>query len=419
MKKKLIPFALLFSYLLPLVGCAGSKTCTITFDPNNGEETFSITVNKGDLIPEPENPEKTAYTFKSWKCNNIKWAFKYETVKEDITLKAFYVPIEYSLDYETNGGILYDYMTSYTTETKENPVDAKKPGYINDYFVDQDGNKLTTLEGSYGDKKLSLHWTLDSENFIEFGSAPGSIVVDDSLISEIEQQIPDSTYVGDIEYNGKKYNRRRNQQWSRIIGTKHVAAGEYCIFNYEPIVWFKVATFDAYKSIYFSVYSLKYFNITNSQTPYDQHIIRAYLNGEFINQYFTEAEKQQLVDYQADNTSQIISSDKQGPGTVDKVFIPSYKEHSEWLPRLETFKVYGAYYSLKHGLITDAECIYDSTNTLGDNHGRISYGGYYIRTVGSGNYLYMFNPSWHSSTTGNYHESSTSFVRPCIVLENR
>ena len=65
------------------------KTYTVSFEPNNGESSFTQIVNEYSLVSKPNNPTKPGYTFVSWIDEyNDPWFFGQSLVTKDITLRA-------------------------------------------------------------------------------------------------------------------------------------------------------------------------------------------------------------------------------------------------------------------------------------------------------------------------------------------
>ncbi|MBR4462459.1 MAG: InlB B-repeat-containing protein [Erysipelotrichaceae bacterium] len=61
--------------------------CTVTFDPDNGEDTFTETVTKGHTIYCPDPPEKEGYSFMGWYLNGELFDFT-KPIMSDLTLVA-------------------------------------------------------------------------------------------------------------------------------------------------------------------------------------------------------------------------------------------------------------------------------------------------------------------------------------------
>ncbi len=74
-------------------------TFTVTFDANGGSAVASITVDKDALITEPAAPTKEGYTFAGWKNGSKAWNFATDKVTSDITLKADWTAVSYTIKY--------------------------------------------------------------------------------------------------------------------------------------------------------------------------------------------------------------------------------------------------------------------------------------------------------------------------------
>ena len=97
------------------------NTYTVTFDPNNGQSSFTQIVNEYSLIEKPVSPTLTGYTFVSWVDEyDDPWLFGQSLVVKDITLRAKYVGNTYKITLDANGGtcnddyVLVTYNSSYT-----------------------------------------------------------------------------------------------------------------------------------------------------------------------------------------------------------------------------------------------------------------------------------------------------------------
>lgn len=60
----------------------------INFDAVNGSEKYSTTADFGELLTEPESPEKRGLIFDGWYCGDKKWDFGADAASGDITLTA-------------------------------------------------------------------------------------------------------------------------------------------------------------------------------------------------------------------------------------------------------------------------------------------------------------------------------------------
>lgn len=66
--------------------------CTVSFDTDGAGEIASVKVEKGELLEEPEPPQKTTkeceYEFLGWFVGDEEWDFDNDVVTEDVTLVA-------------------------------------------------------------------------------------------------------------------------------------------------------------------------------------------------------------------------------------------------------------------------------------------------------------------------------------------
>ena len=60
---------------------------TVTFNPDNGEATFTQTVAEGETLQRPTNPTKANYEFAGWYNGDKLWSFN-NVVTENMTLYA-------------------------------------------------------------------------------------------------------------------------------------------------------------------------------------------------------------------------------------------------------------------------------------------------------------------------------------------
>ena len=76
---------------------------TLTFNPNNGGNTFTQAVVNGDKATIPTIPEKQDYEFLGWYDNDTKWDFN-NAINKDITLVAKWKYTYSEIEFDTNGG---------------------------------------------------------------------------------------------------------------------------------------------------------------------------------------------------------------------------------------------------------------------------------------------------------------------------
>ena len=112
-------------------------TYTVTFDSDDGSEVKSVTVNHGEKVPKPEDPKKDGYTFKGWL--NGADVYNFETaVTANITLKAKWEVITYTVTFDSDGGSKVPAQTVEYNKTITKPTDPTKDGYAFKGWFDGD-----------------------------------------------------------------------------------------------------------------------------------------------------------------------------------------------------------------------------------------------------------------------------------------
>lgn len=160
---------------------------TVTFDANGGNEISEVCVINGESFSEPEHPEKAGYTFSGWYTDsNLTDSYDFSnSVIQDLTLYAKWIPTEYSIYYELEGG-RNSFMNpnSYTIETPtfilESPT---KTGYTFTGWViywnnsDYGGVVTDFAQGNTGDITLVAKWDIDAYR-VSFDTNGGGSISD-------------------------------------------------------------------------------------------------------------------------------------------------------------------------------------------------------------------------------------------------
>ncbi len=111
-------------------------THTVTFNPNNGENTFTQSVEKGALATRPTAPTKQGYRFDGWAVEGHSeeiWVFDSNTAEKDVTLVAKWTPITYTIKYYLNNSYNSDY-NPLTFTVEDLPISLGEPSKTNSVF---------------------------------------------------------------------------------------------------------------------------------------------------------------------------------------------------------------------------------------------------------------------------------------------
>ena len=93
--------------------------CLVTFDSCNETENYSVQVEKGNNVSEPNDPIRNGYKFLGWYYQDKYWSFIGNPVTENITLTAKWETIEYSIKYENIEDSTNPNPNSYNLEIDE------------------------------------------------------------------------------------------------------------------------------------------------------------------------------------------------------------------------------------------------------------------------------------------------------------
>ena len=149
-----------WSYIQPPV-----TRYTVTFDPANGESTFTSTVVSGGRLSEPSDPEREGYTFAGWFTSSGEEYDFTDPVRGNFTLTAHWIPdVVYTVTFDTAGGSAISNITVPQGESIELP-DCTRIGYIlTGWTVDgttyQPGESYTPT----GDVTITASWEAKSYN---------------------------------------------------------------------------------------------------------------------------------------------------------------------------------------------------------------------------------------------------------------
>lgn len=143
------------------------ETCTVNFDTNGGNSINSQTMNKGELIVEPELVTKDGYIFDGWYQDSVltnPWDFTKDTVDNSMTLYAKWNVVKYTITYLLNDGVNHnDNPAEYNIESEQ--IIIKNPSKTGCIFLGWTSNSITTPtknisidKGSLGNLEFQAHW---------------------------------------------------------------------------------------------------------------------------------------------------------------------------------------------------------------------------------------------------------------------
>ncbi len=209
---------------------------TITFDSTGGSEASKIEYTVEDKTVALPQSERTGYTFAGWFGDNEK---KYETVSGDmqknISLKAEWSVVSYTITYDLGGGSEANNPTSYTIEEEITLLDAAKDGYAFDGWYYGSGKKIEVIaKGSSGNLALHAVWTataytitLDAKN----GSYATTLTytIENESVALPQPERTGYTFAGWFDKNEKKYETVSGDMQKNISLTAKWSAVSYAI----------------------------------------------------------------------------------------------------------------------------------------------------------------------------------------------
>lgn len=210
---------------------------TVTFNSNGGSEISSQRVKKDGKASRPTDPEKAGYTFAGWTYQGEEWSFLQYPVTENMTLKATWTPITYSITYDPGDGVIRQWGT-YTIETANFSFpNATKTGYdfLGWTWAGQNQPKTNVLiaKGSYGDKFYTAKWK--STTYTITYDLAGGTMEENPNPTEYTIESADITFTGTptrvgYVFAGWKTNNYKTTIPSGSYGNKTVTAQWNAIF---------------------------------------------------------------------------------------------------------------------------------------------------------------------------------------------
>ncbi len=277
-------------------------------------------------------------------------------------------------------------------------------------------------------------------DIIEYGSYPQIEVTDESLLNELnsqelewisyeyysgtpeEQQVPgDFMKYADVTYNGNKYRAVTFTEYRPFVTAYDTSeensyqaengyeTGVVYWFEYEPIKW---CVLDPEEGIVLSELLLdsQEYYYERELIDYASSSIREWLNEDFYNTAFSDAEKSEIFNYVQDNTSPFEDA-YDGETTYDKVFLLSYddarnKEYGFASNKLDdaSRRAYGTDYAKCQGLSVEGACPQ-------------KYSMWWLRTADRYNCPSYIEPKGEYNFSASYYPFLTCFgIRPAMKI---
>lgn len=263
-----IPIILLTVIIILLI--ADQPEYTVTFSPGyTGGGNRTETVDKRDPVPVPEEIFRPGYTFAGWWYKDEYgwrlWDFENDKVYGDITLTARWERITYTITLDANGGVCdTSEYTAYANGKFKLPGATKEGCYFAGWYC-----------GEYKFDTGTYPWDRDCSVKAKWTTYP-----------------PDMTVrIGRFEQDGNLENGAEEIEWY--------------VVDYKDGKYFLVSKY--------LLEEMRYAE-SNQDKVWETSLIRAYLNGEFLETAFSEQERQ------------YIAPTALPEGVTDRVFLLSKKD---------------------------------------------------------------------------------------------
>jgi len=151
----------------------------VTFDPDNGDPEWDVSVGYGGIVDEPSpEPTKYGYDFLGWfTVSDDQWDFD-DPVFNDMTLTAKWQPVQWTVTFDPDNGELSFYeMVDHGSSVTE-PSDPTKTGYIFFGWFTFFDDKWNFSDPVGSSMTLKAKWIIDSGAWatVTFDSNGGSAV---------------------------------------------------------------------------------------------------------------------------------------------------------------------------------------------------------------------------------------------------
>ncbi len=138
----------------------------IEIDSNNGDSTINRDIKYGDKVGSLPTPTKEGYTFVGWYDEKGNKVSEDTVITSEISLKAKYNPISYSITYNLDGGSATN-VDSYTIEDEITLNNPTKSGYTFAGWTEGEDDtlrtQLTINKGTTGDKVFTAHFSTNQD----------------------------------------------------------------------------------------------------------------------------------------------------------------------------------------------------------------------------------------------------------------
>lgn len=138
-----------------------SKTVTVFFDTDGGNEIGNVTMEKDKMILLPIDPEKEGYIFYGWINEGGNIISPDMIVSDNITLKAYWIKKDAktsTITVGTDGGNSINPIVVEDGKVILLPVNPTKDGYVFNGWVDENGNEVTKDTIVNGNITIKATW---------------------------------------------------------------------------------------------------------------------------------------------------------------------------------------------------------------------------------------------------------------------
>lgn len=316
-----------------------------------GEPVDPIVVTAGEYYENLPHVHRPGYTYKWMLGDKVIEEQQLIEITEDVTVKAVWAPIKYTISYNAEGGEIESDTQIVEFDSEVELAVPHKEGYTFVYWFSgnkiYEGGKWTTAN----DIQLRAKWFKGKGEFdenyklvaFEYGEYPQTI-----KSSEVQMTITTDSRGYYLGTDGNYYKR---VSAAKPCDTNYVFSNEETIvsdaeyyFKVEPIKWKVVEQKNGCYVVISQLIldNMKFYStiktrISNSgETIYPNNYkyseIRKYLNDDFLNKAFKEEEQNSIQLTQIDNTPSStgnISNIYTCEDTEDKIYLASYREVNE------------------------------------------------------------------------------------------